>query len=68
MALVIWAVLLTDLMRRRMSRLLGMIKTPKPEFPSPPEIRGAEGRKPKRRKLARGSGGGVDAAFISRSV
>ena len=28
MALVIWAVLLTDLMRRRMSRVLGMITDP----------------------------------------
>src|ERR1017187_4190671 len=37
MALVIWAVLLTDLIRRRISRVLGMTRSSKCEVRSPKE-------------------------------
>src|ERR1051326_1550661 len=47
MALVIWAVFLTDLMRRRMSRVLGMIRNPKSEIRNPKEIRKTEIRNPR---------------------
>jgi hypothetical protein len=66
MALVIWAVLLIDRIRRRMSRALGIIKTPKTEFPSPPEIR--QEQHPECRTLTPRIRGGGDSAFISRFV